>query len=261
MKSTKLFRAGLTLPLLLMLCVPVLTAQTETAAAIVRLELRQPDPGIATSAAPAPSLFPESAPEKKSGLLAVVYSLLLPGMGELYAGRFDAGIYPLVAEGVLWTGFGGLHYYSSWVRNDAYGYADLHAGASTEGKDERFYAALGNYRSVREHNAVKLVERNLSALYPEDAASGYAWEWATDAERLTFKDQRISADELSNGASFVALALIANRIWSGVQAALFVRRHNAALDQKAGLFPEFRADVLTRNGRTDGVRFTLQGRF
>ena len=114
---------------------------------------------------------------------------------------------------------------------------------------------------MREHNAVKLVERNLSALYPEDAASGFAWAWASDAERLTFKDQRIAADELSNGASFVALALIANRIWSGVQAALFVRRHNAALDQKAALLPEFRADVLMRNGLTDGVRFTLQGRF
>ena len=42
------------------------------------------------------------APEsKKSVMLAVVASLIVPGMGELYAGSFETGKYYLIAEGGL----------------------------------------------------------------------------------------------------------------------------------------------------------------
>ncbi len=45
-----------------------------------------------------------AAPSKKSVGLAAIYSLLLPGMGELYAEGFSSGKYFLIAEGVLWLG-------------------------------------------------------------------------------------------------------------------------------------------------------------
>ena len=243
-------------------CLPVLHAQ-EQRTALFRSELLDPivRPVHSSHYSFAVKGMEESRTGLKSGFLAVMYSLLLPGMGELYSGRFDAGMYPLIAEGALWTGFGGLQLYSSWVRSDALTFANAHAAANAEGKDDRYLGALGNYRSVREHNAAKLIERNLAALYPEDPAAGFAWSWDNDEQRTQFKDLRISADEISNTASFVALALVANRIWSAVQAAILVKKHNAGLKTDAGFIRDIRSEVTMYNGAADGIRFRLVGRF
>jgi hypothetical protein len=48
---------------------------------------------------------------ERSVTLAVLYSLLLPGMGELYAGNFSSGKYYLIADAGLWLGYGGFQYY------------------------------------------------------------------------------------------------------------------------------------------------------
>jgi hypothetical protein len=44
--------------------------------------------------------FPREC-ETNSGSLGVLYSLVLPGMGELYAGPQDRGMYPLITEAGL----------------------------------------------------------------------------------------------------------------------------------------------------------------
>ena len=43
-------------------------------------------------------------PERKSPMLAIVYSLLLPGMGELYGGDYSLGKYLTIADAVFWGG-------------------------------------------------------------------------------------------------------------------------------------------------------------
>jgi hypothetical protein len=48
-----------------------------------------------------PLLTADQTAEKKSAFLAVVYSVLLPGMGELYAGNYDRGKYAGVLLRVL----------------------------------------------------------------------------------------------------------------------------------------------------------------
>ncbi|MEJ2103128.1 MAG: hypothetical protein P8X47_00970 [Ignavibacteriaceae bacterium] len=52
--------------------------------------------------------------EKKSVGLGIIYSLLLPGMGELYAGDYNTGKYFTIADGVLWGTFIGMNVYSNW---------------------------------------------------------------------------------------------------------------------------------------------------
>ena len=67
-------------------------------------------------------------PQKKSVFLAVALSLTLPGMGELYAGNFNAGKYHLIAEGGIWLAYASLRLHSTWERQDAHSFAVEHAG-------------------------------------------------------------------------------------------------------------------------------------
>jgi hypothetical protein len=198
--------------------------------------------------------------QRKSGFLGILYSTLLPGMGELYAGRFDRGRYPLIADGVLWLALAGVNIAGAWVQDDARTFAAQAAGVDTRGKDEQFFVDIGNYASLADYNAAKRIERTVDRLYPEDPAAGYGWEWRTNSDRTTYRDQRIRADEFFNASGFVVLGLIANRIWSAVQAALSVKSYNAALEGSAQL-PTMRTQLMTANGKTDGMRLVFMTTF
>src|SRR4030067_702992 len=55
----------------------------------------------------------QEKPEKKKPILGILYSLLLPGMGELYADSYSSGKYFTVAEGALWGIFTGMNIYGN----------------------------------------------------------------------------------------------------------------------------------------------------
>ncbi len=197
---------------------------------------------------------PTEGGQPKSRLLAIAYSLLLPGMGELYAGRFDRGLHPLIVEGVLWLGFAGFNSYGNWLQTDSRTYAVQHAGASIDGKDDQFFVDVANYMNTHDYNQAKLVDRNLAALYSEDAGSAWLWQWSSDAERRKYKDQRTLSEEMFNASRFVVLGMIANRIWSAIQASIFTRDYNAALAPQT---VSVRTRLTSHLGRTDGLRMDV----
>jgi hypothetical protein len=199
-------------------------------------------------------LFQQEAGERKSGSLAVLYSIILPGMGELYADRFDRGKYPLIAEASLWLGLLGVNAYGDWVQQDARTFARQHGGFDGAGKTDEFYVRIENYQDLYDYNNQRLIERRLDDLYPDQPQ--WYWEWDSDENRRYYKDRRILSDKMHNAVSFFVLGMIANRIWSAIQSAMFVRRHNVALDQSTWL-PDMRPQLITRAGRTDELRFTF----
>lgn len=192
--------------------------------------------------------------EKKSGSLAVLYSIILPGMGELYADRFDRGKYPLMTEAALWLGLLGVNAYGDWVQQDARTFARQHGGFDGAGKNDEYYVRIENYQDLYDYNNQRLIERRLDDLYPDEAQ--WYWEWDSDENRQYYKDRRILSDKMHNAVSFFVLGMVANRIWSAIQSAMFVRRHNAAFDQSSWL-PDMRPQLITRAGRTDELRFTF----
>lgn len=203
-----------------------------------------------------PALLPEDAVEgRKSGFVAVLYSLALPGMGELYAGRFDRGKYPLILEAGLWLGLIGVNSYGNWVEDDARLYAVQHAGVDPTGKDDDFFVDIENYRDLYDYNNQMLVERRLDDVYPDEAA--WRWEWDSEDSRLDYKDQRIFADELHNGVTFFVLGMVANRIWSAIQAGVAVKNHNASLLERMGGLPAMHTRMKTYAGRSDGVELVF----
>ncbi len=99
--------------------------------------------------------------KKKTGL-AILYSLLLPGMGELYADAYSSGKYFTIADGALWAVYIGMNTYGNWQRDRYKSYAQANASVSLTGKDETYFATIGDYLSVDEYNTAQALNRDFS---------------------------------------------------------------------------------------------------
>ncbi len=168
-----------------------------------------------------------STGEKKSPFLAVVYSLILPGAGEYYTNRFDVGKYSFAGEAALWILYTGMNMHGYQVRNDGRAFARLHAGFNDENKNDDYYVNVSNFLSVNDFNEKRLRDRDYKSIY--DPNSNLAWSWDSDANRKKFRDMRVSADEVLNNTKFVVIAMIANRVFSAINAARLTSNYNSDL--------------------------------
>ena len=197
-------------------------------------------------------------PKKKSQALAVLYSLALPGMGELYADGFGNGQYSLTAEAALWITYISYYQYGSWMQSDARSLVTVHAGASTGGKDDQFFVNAANFSNVYDYNDKKLRDRALDEVY--DPSLGYYWSWDSEANRQRFRALRISSDKVFNNSRFVIGAIVVNHIISALNAARLVRHFNRNAEGAVGAW-YVEPNRLSGLGRVDGMRLTYAYRF
>jgi hypothetical protein len=195
--------------------------------------------------------------EKKSVLVAIVYSLVLPGLGDLYADNFQTGKYFLGADAGLWVTFGALRTYGNWLKQDAQTFAVDRASANFDGKGDQFAVDIGNYENVADYNAVKLRNRDVSLVY--DPNSTFAWQWTSDADRAHYKDLRIRGDAAVRNSQFVVGALVLNRIVSAISAARSVSLYNRRI-QTLGSW-RLRANVSGGDLATQKIELTLSRDF
>ena len=168
------------------------------------------------------SLFQEQSTEK-SVFWAIVYSAVLPGMGELYAGNFSSGQYFLMADAGLWLSYAGFISHGNWVRDDAKSFATQHANVNLDGKDEDFEVNMGNFLTTDDYNQQKLRNRQIDLIYTE---SQYRWQWDNDENRDRFRSMRIRSDEVFRNAKFLIGAAVLNRLVSAFLAGRAAAAHN-----------------------------------
>ena len=168
--------------------------------------------------------------DKKSVGLGIVYSLLLPGMGELYADEYGMGKYFTIADGILWGTLIGMSAYSGWQEDNYKAYAASTADVINDNnKNEDFYANIGDYTSVYTYNDQKALERNFNEMYDEQT---YFWKWNTTDERRTYRDMWNSSETANNNIRFVVGGLILNRVISAINAARLVSSYNKRLAEE-----------------------------
>lgn len=192
----------------------------------------------------------------KSVGLAVIYSLLLPGMGELYAGDYGSGKYFTGVDGVLWLGLGAVDLHARSLRDDARTFAALHAGFDPEGKDDTYFVNVGNFDDVYQYNEQMLRDRDAFKIY--DPSSSRYWKWDSGVNRSIYRDQRVSSDGMFNNTRFVVAALVANRVLSAINAARIVISGNR---DGSGESLEIGAGVLGSPVNPHGVALTLTRQF
>jgi hypothetical protein len=220
----------------------------------IRCELIAPPSACTSDTGITASLTKADAGSRKAPGLAAVYSLLVPGMGELYAGDFSSGKYFLMSEGVLWLTFAAFEVYGNSVRDDARLFAVSNAGVNPAGKSDQFYVDVGNFLNTADYNDKKLRDRTPSLVY--DPAAGYAWQWGTDAQRLTFRDMRVHSETMFNNKKFVGAAILINHVASAINAARAAIAHNSAVNNLLGDL-RLSASVLGDPAAPRGVMITL----
>jgi hypothetical protein len=164
---------------------------------------------------------------KKSTILAIAYSLVLPGLGDLYAENFGTGKYFMGADAGLWLAYGGVRFYGQWLKEDARTLAVQSASANFDGKDAKYEVNLGNFSDVWAYNDAKLRNREFDLVY--DSRSNYAWQWNSDADREHYKDLRNRGETTLRNSQFVVGALILNRVIAAVSAARSVSTYNRSV--------------------------------
>ena len=167
--------------------------------------------------------------EKKSAGLAILYSLLLPGMGELYADGYETGKYFTIAEGVLWGTYIGMSVYAGNQKDNYKAYATANASVNTNGKDEDYFANIGEYQNIDDYNDQKASERNFDEMYN---AETFFWKWQTNEERRTYRAMWTSSEQTYNDLRFVVGAMILNRVVSAINAVRLVSAYNNRLEEE-----------------------------
>ncbi len=166
--------------------------------------------------------------EKKKPMLAILYSLLLPGMGELYAESFDKGKYFTIADAVLWGTVAGFNIYGNYQKDNYIAFAESYAGIDPDNKNDKFFADIGYYNDINQYNKAKELDRQFKETYDPKT---YYWQWDSDARRKEFRNIWLSSENAYNNIRFAVGALILNRIISAINAVRLVSAYNKNLEQ------------------------------
>jgi hypothetical protein len=215
----------------------------------------------------------EEATKPPAGKKALLYSLLLPGMGELSMGEKGRATGFFIAEGLIWTSF--IYWeVAGHLRKDNYiEQAMLNAGVGVSQESDDYWRLVGQFESSSGSGPGSYEEdlrREARDLYPTDPAAqdayvtsklptgDRAWDWASPDLLASYSDTRESSKEAYNRAQYSFAAAILNRIVSVIDVQLL--RHEAAKEARMSrIQPETR---LYADTDADGHgRVVLERRF
>lgn len=204
--------------------------------------------------------MPETAPglsmgqDGKNPKLAMLYSLILPGLGEYYLGHTGRAKGFFVAEGAIWTSFAVFRIQGSHRRDLYREFAEVHAGVAPRNDDD-FYRVIGNYvSSDGPFSANEQVRRQARAIYPDnpDAQAQYfnenaytgnnAWQWQSTQLLDRYRDLRTSSLDAYHRSDLSVGLLVANRLLSIIDAGILGAKAQRALGDKAQLSWDVQAE-------------------
>ena len=178
----------------------------------------------------------------KSPAGAAVLSLVLPGLGEFYAGGRRSARFFLVTEGIFWSGMATFRFLESY-RVDAYhAHAAAHAGIRLKNLPESLIKEVGDFESIYERNRR---ERFLAGEHADirTETGDRIWEWDAEASRIEFLDLRSKATSAEQKAFLFIGGLILNRFASALNAASIARKSRTRdtgvkflVDPRGGLY-------------------------
>ncbi len=202
-------------------------------------------------AAPLNRSLVQTSVQPKSALVGAALSLLLPGMGEVYAGNFQSGRYFLGAEIAMLLGIGTQYVRGSSFESDYKVLARTNAGVSGD-KDEQFWRDISSFSSIDDFNADRLRNRDFGRLYNPQT---HFWQWNSEADRRQFRDLRIQSDKAYQSIYYFLAAMGINRVLSMINAVRGIKTFNEThgfsnddLETSLYFLPEHRTASPIPNG-------------
>lgn len=169
-------------------------------------------------------LMPEEPTSGKIPFVAAALSFILPGMGEVYAGRFSSGgQYFLGADIALVTSLLVTVISGNVQRAEYQTLARLNANIIGD-KTDQFWIDIADYQSWQAFNEDRLRRRQYGRVYTE----ANAWQWNSEASRLQYRQTRISSETAFQAGYFVVAAMALNRLLSAINAVRLLNEQNDA---------------------------------
>ncbi|HEU4334542.1 MAG TPA: hypothetical protein VFT32_08630 [Candidatus Eisenbacteria bacterium] len=214
----------------------------------------------------------EAAKPRTGKRKALLYSLLLPGAGELSLGAKGRAVGFFVAEGLIWTHYVWFQVAGHLRRDDYIEQAQLNAGVGIDSADDEYWKIVGQYERSSGSGPgsyEETVRREARDLYPDDPAAqdayvsknlpsgDRAWNWSSEELQRDYRTTRNSSNRAFDRAKYSFAAAILNRLVSAVDTQILHRRLSkdgqANLDEGTRLLADATPD--------GGARLLLLRRF
>ncbi|MBL7961410.1 hypothetical protein JNL27_14345 [bacterium] len=176
----------------------------------------------------------QSLPYAKSKKKAFFFSLLLPGLGELYQNDWKfkgwgSGLYYFGAEALLWSSHLYLGSYRDWLKEDSRSLAARNAGVDLKTpKPSRYYVNIGKFSDIYTYNEFQRRLVGTSTLYSETDAN--FWQWNNDGSRRKYDRLRADSDTYNNFSKYMLWGIFTNHVMSAVNS-MRVFRNNKRLGE------------------------------
>jgi len=241
-------------------------AKADPATGARAADVQTPDVGAPDQAKP-------SDQERSTSKKALLYSLLLPGMGELSMGETGRGVGFLTAEGLIWANYAYWTVAGHLRKDDFIEQAQLNAGVGVNSGSDDYWHLVGQYTASSGSGSDTYEEelrREARDAYPGDPAAQdayvasklptgtQAWSWSSADLQDSYRTTRESSNSAYHHAKFSFGAAILNRVLSVVDVQLL--RHKAAKQAQSSLStPE--VHVYADAGADGSGRLVIQRRF
>lgn len=213
------------------------------------------------------------APRSATGKKALLYSLLLPGLGELSMGHTGRATGFFIGEGAIWSSFIYWKVAGHLRKDDYIEQAMLNAGVGVDKESDDYWRTVGQFERSSGSGPGSYEEdlrREARDAYPGDPAAqdafvaaklptgDRAWDWSSQGLQSSYQAMRENSRRAFNRAQYSFAAAILNRVLSVVDVQLL--RHKAARDAQSSRYaPETR---LYADTDADGYgRLVIERRF
>ncbi len=169
---------------------------------------------------------------------AMLYSALVPGLGEMYSQNYSKGAIFLATETAIIFSYFRMQSERDWAIKSYKQYAFSIAGVP-KNMDDEYYQRIQNYMSSEEYNdAILRDARNYFLIYNTDP-EGYEayleanlipeenyWHWDNNDEWSKYINIRLKKQDYEIYSNFTFAAAILNRIVSVIDSALEAKKFN-----------------------------------
>jgi hypothetical protein len=185
---------------------------------------------------------PEEGAKRTGGRKALLFSLLLPGAGEMSLGEHRRATGFFIAEGAIWTHFVWFRVAGHLRKENYIDQAQLHAGVGVSSADDTYWKLLGQYQTSRGTGAdayEETLRREARDQFPSDPAAqdawvaerlpsgDRAWSWSSDEARTSYRVTRASSRRAYDRSKYSIAAAIANRLLSAIDTQIIRRKRSA----------------------------------
>ena len=167
---------------------------------------------------------------------AMLYSALVPGLGEMYTQNYSKGAIFLAAETAIIFSYFRMQSERDWAINSYKQYAFSVVGVPKD-MDDAHYQLIQNYKSSEEYNDDIIRDaRNYFLIYNTDP-EGYeayleahlipeenSWRWDNNVEWFKYINLRLKKQDYEIYSNFAFAAAILNRIISVIDSAVEVKK-------------------------------------